>query len=347
MGTINTIKGIIDSSVINKICIHEHLLIDMTHEAISPTSEDALSLYNSKVCMDNICLLKKNPYLVYENLILDNVKMAVDELKYAEKAGVNLFIDLTSIGLGRNIVKLQDISNATNVNIVVGCGLFVHDSIPAKYANWSVEQISDLMLDEIQNGIEGTKIKPGIIGEIGTSEKVYQIEEKSLHAAAKAYDYSKLSVMVHTYPWSKAGLYAAQILLNDGVPAKKICVCHVDVTFNYDYIIELLKLGVYIEFDDFGKEFEFEQQAGAFAGGPFEKDISRVHMLKRLCEEGYTNRILLANDVCMKSLLRAFNGNGYYHVFTNIIPMMSDQQINEKSIRALISDNPYNFLFDK
>jgi len=343
---VNTVNGRICAQEVNRMLIHEHLLIDMTHEAIPPSDELALNLYHGKVKKENIEELRRNPYIIRDNLVLDDVDVAVAELDAAKQEGVNVIVDLTTVGLKRDAVRLRQISDALKVHIIAGCGLFVHDSLPDAYLSWSVEKIAAWMISDIEIGIDGTDIKAGIIGEIGTSEKIYPIEEKSLHAAALTYGATGLSIMVHIYPWSEAGLNAAQLLLSEGVPPGKICICHVDVSFNERFMHELLDLGVYIEFDDFGKEFEFEPQKGAFAGGSFETDQKRVQMLSHLCNAGYTSQIMLANDVCTKSLLRAYGGNGYVHLFSNIIPMMRDAQIDDAVIQTLLHENPIRFLFD-
>lgn len=341
-----TVQGSISGEDIDNICVHEHLLIDMTHEAVVPKSKEAMEIFNGLVDKQNAYMLRKNPYIVYENLILEEVEDALSELRYAQSEGVGILVDVTSVGLGRNINKLKLIANRTDISIAVGCGLFVHDSLPKEYADWSSVRIYDWMMDEIEHGIDETGIKPGIIGEIGTSEIIYPIEEKSLIASAKAQKNSGLPVMLHTYPWSEAAFDATQIMLAEGAKPEKICVCHVDVSFNYELIKKLLGLGVYIEFDDFGKELEFEAQEGAFAGGTFEKDIDRVFMLKKLCSEGYSKKILLANDICTKSMLHKFGGTGYDHIFKNIIPLMADQGITEADINSLIKVNPQLFLFE-
>jgi phosphotriesterase-related protein len=345
MRTINTIKGQITSGETEMICVHEHLFIDMTHEAVQPEPESA-KLFYGRVKMQNIGLLRRNPYVVRTNLVLDNVRMAAREAAFAQNEGVNLLLDLTSVGLGRDVMKLKKVSGRTHLNIVAGCGLFTHDAIPSMYSDWSVERIAEWMIAEITTGIGNTGIKPGVIGEIGTSEKIYPVEERSLKAAAIAGVHTGLPVYIHTYPWSRAGLDAVDIVLEGGVPGKDICVCHLDVTFDYEYILMMLKKGVYVEFDNFGKEFYFESQNGAFAGGPFETDLARVRMLKRLIDGGYAGQLLIANDLCLKSMLHAYGGWGYDHVFRNIVPMMRMEGIGEQEIRTVLVDNPKRFLFD-
>jgi len=321
------------------------MLIDLTHEAIAPSDDLARHLFNDKVNDENVQQLRKNPYVVLENLVLDNVDLAITELEATKPFGVNLLVDLTSIGIKRDIRALRQISDASNVQVVAGCGLFVQDSLPEMYLSWSEDKIFDLMMSDITKGIDGTDMKAGVIGEIGVSEYIHPIEEKSLRAAARAANESGLPVMVHTYPWSESALQAVQLLLSESVPPEKICVCHMDVTFNKRLMTMLLSLGVYIEFDNFGKEFDFPPQEGAFAGGPFETDQKRVQMLSSLCKMGYTKQLLLANDVCIKSLLRKHGGSGYVHLFERIVPMMRDTGFDNEAVHTLIHENPIRFLF--
>ena len=105
-----------------------------------------------------------------------------------------------------------------------------------------------------------------------------------------------------------------------------------------------MKLGVYIEFDNFGKEFYFEAQDGAFAGGPFATDVERVRTLKQLVEDGYVNQLLIANDVCLKASLHKYGGWGYDHIFQNIVPMMRQEHIAPGHIRQIVDLNPILFL---
>lgn len=347
MKAINTINGKVTEKDVDLISPHEHLFIDMTHEAIQPQTPEAKDLFQGDINMINLGALCRNPYIIRTNLILDNVDTAITEIEHVRKKGVNLMVDLTTVGLGRDIDKLKMVNEHTNMDIVVGCGLFTHDTIPNKYSCWSIDKIADWMISEIENGIENTGIKAGVIGEIGTSEKIYPVEVRALKAAAIASVNTGLSVFIHTYPWSRAGLEAVDIVMENGVSPERICVCHLDVTFDEEYLNMMLQKGVYVEFDNFGKEFYFESQDGAFAGGPFETDLARVRMLKRLIENGYGHRLLIANDLCLKTMLRSYGGWGYDHVLTNIVPMMRMEGIAEHDINKMVKGNPIQFLFSE
>ena len=345
MKEIQTLKGVRSLDNYHRLCAHEHLLLDMTHEAVEPKTEEEKELFYGKVTMEGLGVLRRNPYIVRENLILDSVEDAIHEMGYLKKHNVDLFLDLTpTVGLGRDIHKLKEISDRTDIDIVCGTGFFVHDSLDEKTSALSADQMADIMIREIEEGIDGTGIRAGVIGEVGVSEKIYPIERESLLAAAKAHRKTGLPIYLHTYPWSRAGLEAAELLVDSGVDPKRICVCHIDVTFDYGYLLDLLKLGVYIEFDNFGKEFYFEAQDGAFAGGPFATDVERVRTLKQLVEDGYVNQLLIANDVCLKASLHKYGGWGYDHIFQNIVPMMRQEHIAPGHIRQIVDLNPILFL---
>lgn len=344
MKVIQTVRGAVPAEQIQRICVHEHLLLDMTHEAIEPKTEAEKRMFYGEIRMDNLGLLRRNPYVVRDNLLLNSVSDAVEEVKPLMDCGCNLLLDLTSVGLGRDVRGLKKISEQTGLNVACGCGLFVHDSRVEAYADWSVDRLTSWMLDEIANGVADTGIRPAVIGEIGTSERIYPIEERALLSAANAAVESGLPVYIHTYPWSRAGLDAVDLLCRNGVQPDKICICHLDVDFDEEYILRALDRGVYVEFDNIGKEYCFEAADGAFAGGPFETDWARAEMLKKLIERGWISRLLAANDLCLKASLHKYGGWGYDHLYTNFIPMMKMSGIAEKDIRRIMDENPRAFI---
>lgn len=344
MREINTFKGKMPLDKYHRVLAHEHLLIDLTHQAVKPSSEDERKLLDTEIEMELLGMLRRNPYIIRSNLLLDDVDTAINEMKYVSRHNVELIIDLTSIGIKRDIHKLKKISESIDLDVVIGTGFYTHDSLSTKEAALSVDEMAQIMIDEIENGIEDTGIKAGVIGEVGVSAEIHPVERKSILAAAKAHKKTGLPIYLHTYPWTRAGLEAAELLIENGVNANNICVCHIDVAFDHEYLKLLLDRGVYIEFDNFGKEFYFEKQDGSFAGGPFETDVARVHMIKRLIGEGYGNRILIANDICLKASLHKYGGWGYDHIFQNIIPMMRSEKLYEDEISMIVDENPLRFL---
>ena len=288
--------------------------------------------------------MRRNPYKVKDNLLLNDVETTIYEMGFVKRAGIDTIVDLSLRDIGRDVGKLKKISEASGVNIIAGCGLYTYDTVEQAEETMSAEQLAEWMVGELTVGIEGTGIKAGVIGEIGTSETIRPVEEKSLHAAGIAQKQTGLPVYVHIYPWGKEGNKALGILMQHGVSPERVCICHGDVTFDYEYLTSVLKRGAYIEFDDFGKEFCILPEPGGFAGGDFAKDSERVNILKKLIDDGYKQQILLANDVCLKVLLHSYGGWGYDHVISNIVPMMYAAGISQEAIDRIIKLNPISFL---
>lgn len=343
MNTVNTVNGPISLDEMGLTSPHEHVFINISNQYPGKKDVYGINGDTDKVDIKNLGALRRDCYLIRDNLIIDDLETAIYEISYLARAGVKTLVDLTLDGIGRDVVKLKAVSAATGVNIIAGCGLYTHDTIPKKFEDMSVDELAEHFIQELTVGIGSTGIKAGIIGEIGTSERIYPIEEKSLRAAALANKTTGVPIYIHTYPWGNAAEKAIDIIEEYGCSASDICICHVDVQFNLDYIIAILKRGAYIEFDDFGKEFYIIKKPGEFAGGAFATDVERVHMLKKLSKLGYANQILMATDVCLKELLRSFGGWGYDHIYSNIIPVMHNEGIDDELINTLINVNPKRF----
>ena len=344
MNMINSVNGAVDIEQLGIVAPHEHIFIDITNQFSGEKSIPGIDGKNDNVDIKNIGLLRRNCYLIKDNLIIDSVEDAIRETLFFKQAGGKTIVDLTPVGISRDVHKLKQVSDATGLNIITCCGLYTNDTIPESFRRMDVYELAEHFVSELTVGIGSTEIKAGVIGEIGTSEVIFPDEEKSLRAAAIASKKTGVPIYVHIYPWSYNGEIALDIIESYGVEASSVCICHVDVKFDYDYMIRLLKRGAYIEFDDFGKEFYIVKQPGEFAGGAFASDIERVRMLMKLCEQGFEKNILLANDVCLKILLRSYGGWGYDHVHTNIVPMMLSEGFDSNVLRVLIEKNPALFL---
>ena len=204
----------------------------------------------------------------------------------------------------------------------------------------TVEELADEMVAELTEGIDGTDIKAGIIGEIGTSMVMHEDEIKVLKASALAHAKTGAPVMVHLCPWVKNGMQVIDILESHGVSPKHICLCHTDVLLDVEDMRNLLKRGVYLEFDNFGKEFT---QGSAY--GRFPSDEERMEIFYKLVDAGFLNQILVACDVCLKNLLVAHGGPGYGHFLLRIVDMIREKCANaEEIIQAVLVDNPARYL---
>ncbi len=327
------------------VTTHEHVLLDLTafyQELPVPGIEDPAT---QKVEMWNLGILSRDCYALKDNLLLDDEAVAIDELKRFKEAGGDTVVDASLPGIGRDPQALARIAKATGLNIIMGTGFYVGETHPAELATMTDEQVGDLMVKELVEGVDG--VRAGYIGEIGISEIFDDKERKVLRAAAIAQKKTGVAINVHINPWTVNGLEAADILLDAGVDPRRICISHIDVENREEYIYALLKKGVYVEFDNFGKEYYIRREVRNSGYGLFVHDTDRVKLLKKMIDDGYLRQILLSCDLCLKNLMHKYGGWGYDHLLTNIVPMMQDEGITDEQISILLKDNAADWLCTK
>lgn len=340
--SVMSVTGELSKEQLGVVTTHEHVLLDLTAFYQSLPVEGVDDPATQKVEMWNLGILSRDCYALKDNLLLDSEELAIEELLHFKKAGGKTVVDASLPGIGRNPEALKRISEKTGLNIIMGTGFYVGETHPKELENMTEKQIADIMVKELTVGING--VKAGYIGEIGISEIFDDKERKVLRSAAIASGYTNASINVHINPWTTNGLEAADILLNSGTSPKKICISHIDVENREDYILELLKKGVYVEFDNFGKEYYIRREVRNSGYGLFVHDTERVTLLKKLIDLGYIKQILLSCDLCLKNLTHKYGGWGYDHVLKNIVPMMEDEGITTEQIKTLLIDNPAEWL---
>jgi phosphotriesterase-related protein len=106
----------------------------------------------------------------------------------------------------------------------------------------------------------------------------------------------------------------------------------------------LLDLGVCLGFDNFGKEFYIDPDDRGFAGGIFARDLERVRIIRQLISRGHEAQILIANDICLKSMLHAYGGWGYDHILRHIVPMLRHEGVPQTAIDTFLIHNPRRLL---
>lgn len=344
--SIMTVTGRVSKDSLGVVLPHEHAFIDLRKLVPAPIGISQQKLANDQVNIRNLGKLMRNPYAVLDNAVIDDEDVIRDELLKFKKAGGKTFVDLTLREIGRDPVLLAGLARELDLNIIAGCGYYVRGSHPPDMDAKTVDSIVEELLHEIRVGIDGTTIKAGVIGEIGTSEIIYPNERKALLAAAIVQKETGLGLHVHTDLYSTNGYEIVDLLTQHGAAAEKVCINHIDVDIRMAYIKDLLNLGVYVEFDNFGKEFYADKRDRSVLRGMFARDIERVMAIKQLIDLGFLSQILISTDVCLKTCLHRYGGWGYDHMITNIIPMMEDAGITPEQIETLMCSNPAAFMDD-
>lgn len=342
--SVQTVTKVIKKEDLKVVTPHEHIFIKLTNFYEERKLKDCPNPSTCPVTIDKLGILNRDPYALKDNLIMDDYETQKMEILRFKNAGGSTVVDATMPGIGRDPLLLKKIEEDTGLNVIMGTGFYVYSSHPEEMKKMSEEEIAELMIKEIEEGAEGTGVKAGVIGEIGISEIFNEEERRVLRASAIAHKKTGVGVLVHINPWTTNGIESVQILLDKGVSPDRIAISHIDVENNLDYILTLLKMGVYVEFDNFGKEYYVNREVRNAGYGLFVRDIDRVKLLKYLIDNGYRSQILLSCDVCLKTCLRSYGGWGYDHLLTNVIPMMEDEGITQEDIDAMLITNPANFL---
>lgn len=331
-----TVLGDVEESRLGVVSSHEHIFIDM-RKCVDITGNEP-GCFMDPMRMNNRCEVWSDPYAILDNALLDGVDAAVDEVAYFKEWGGQTIVDCTTDEIGRDPLALKEVAQRTGVNIILGCGHYYHKAHDPFVKTASVQELAEEMLKDLLHGIGDTNIKAGIIGEIGTSAVMTEDEKKVLKAAGIAGAVTGKAIHVHTDLYTENGFEIVKILTQEGVKSEKICIDHVDVWLRPDYIRALLQLGVYVEFDNFGKEF-YITEARRFA-----YDLERIRLLKVLIDEGYGRQLLVCNDICLKSMWKKYGGLGYAHILRTVKKMAVENGIDEKVYHSLLTDNVREFI---
>ena len=256
MSKIQTILGTIDPDRLSVTLPHEHLIID-SRCLWSPPKDNFLKSYaRQHVKMSNLGVLRRSPNIARDNLLLDDVRLAVKEVTEFKNAGGRSLVDATSIGLGRDIGALHAVANKTGLNIIAGCGYYIAKSHPPQIRNQSVEEIGDQIIGDITKGIEGSHARSGVIGEIGVSVEMDPAEKRVLKAAAAAHLETGCPIMVHLSPPGRQGKQVLNLLEKEGVPLTSVALSHLDSQLDVEYDISLARRGCFISYDQFSEQYE-------------------------------------------------------------------------------------------
>lgn len=261
---------------------------------------------------------------------LDQYAFICQEMNDLMTRGVRNVIEMTNRYMGRNAQFMLDVMRETGINVVACTGYYQDAFFPEHVATRSVQELAQEMVDEIEQGIDGTELKAGIIAEIGTSEgKITPLEEKVFIAAALAHNQTGRPISTHT-SFSTMGLEQLALLQAHGVDLSRVTVGHCDLKDNLDNILKMIDLGAYVQFDTIGKNSYY----------PDEKRIAMLHALR---DRGLLNRVMLSMDITRRSHLKANGGYGYDYLLTTFIPQLRQSGFSQADVDVMLRENPSQF----
>lgn len=343
MAYLNTVLGPIDAGAVGHTMSHVHLTIDLMCWHLPPESGPMRGLSEAKISLHNLGEVRRNAMRVKDNLVQDDLDLAIREASQYHLSGGATFINCDLPGIGRDIHALQRISRATGINIVASTGWYVQASHPAEVAAKSVEELTEIMTAEITEGIGKTGVKAGNIGEIALSGRTRQPfqpnEEKVLHAAARAQRNTGVSLTIHpNFPGNHWDTYI-DVLEKEGADLGRCYMSHLGLYPNPEVSKHILKRGVgFVSFDQLGHEELFGNPAAPSLG--YSTDKEEVRCVIDLLNAGFEDRLLLSAEVAMKTCYKEYGGWGYSHIHENVIPWLKSLGANDTQVDSIMAGNP-------
>jgi phosphotriesterase-related protein len=219
----------------------------------------------------------------------------------------------------------------------MGCGWYREAYYPPDLPvdRLTVDDLADRLVTEARDGVDGTGVRPGIIGEIGTDKPWVTAREERVHrAAAQASRRTGLAITTHAV-LSPVGRAQLRIFEEEGADPSRVVIGHADSYPDLDHYSAIVERGASVEFDFLGMTFSAVERHG---------EPRIIELLCELLSRGHVERVLLSQDVCHDSQLRRYGGNGYTYLADTFLPRLRDAGVSESEIETMTVANPRRLL---
>lgn len=299
-GQIMTVRGPIAPEELGVCMVHEHLIVDSW--AMWPVPN--------------------------YSLIVDDEDLVTEEVRAYKEAGGTTIVDVTTIGLERNPAALRRISEATGVQIVMGCGWYRERVYPAYIQERSADELAGMLVAEIERGAAGTAVRPGIIGEIGTERKfITPAQERVFRAAARAHRATGAPITTHTTHWGELALEQLALLAEEGVDPRRVIVGHLGDRRDIKLLLPIAETGAFLGIDNIGYH-------------DYQREERRAGNVMELIAAGFRSQVLLSMDIATLPELHWYGGKGFDYLLLRFVPLLRELGATEEDIHALLVDNP-------
>lgn len=308
MARVNAVLGPIDSADLGFTLMHEHIVIGMPGWDLDAT---------------------------YRPDRKQAIAYASESLAELRSLGVQSLVDPCPMELGRDPEIMAEVSQRSGVQIICSTGLYNERSgIPSYMRSRSTEELMEIYLKELEDGIGDTGIKPGFIKCATGRGAIGEHEARTLHAAARAGLATGTPVTTHTDEGS-LGQEQCDIFSAEGMPLSNVVIGHSCGTANLQYHVGLLDRGANLGFDRFGMESIFP-------------DKLRLASLIGLIGVGYADQIVVSQDFvsCMFSSKQSNfrvgtdRWRGRLYLVQEILPRLRAGGVGEDAIDALTVRTP-------
>ena len=259
--------------------------------------------------------------------------------------GVRTVVDLTVLGLGRDVARVGRVAERTRVQLVASTGYYTPDVLPAYFHTHGPgrlvggpDPLLGLFLRDIQEGIAGTGVRAAVLKVVTDEQGLTPDVRRVMEAAATAQRRTGVPVTTHTHAPSRNGRDQLRFLLERGVPPDRIVIGHCGDSQDLDYLRELMDAGATIGMDRFGMEHVLP-------------DDARLSTVLALLEGGYADRMVLSQDAAFFSRVtppswRAAHAPHWTmeNLSRRIVPRLLERGATADQVHQLMVVNPARVL---
>jgi phosphotriesterase-related protein len=315
MAGIETVRGTVDTARLGVTLMHEHIFV-LDAEIASNYPQE----WGDEAA---------------------RVAHAGARLNELKARGVDTIVDLTVIGLGRYIPRIQEIAAETDLNIIVATGIYTYCDLPHYFqyrgpgtALGGPELMADMFVRDIEEGIGGTGVRAGILKCATDAPGLTPGVERILRATAQAHRRTGVPISTHTHARRRVGLDQQRIFREEGVDLSRVVIGHSGDTTDIEYLEELIANGSYIGMDRFGVDsiLSFED---------------RVKTVARMCQREHAGKMVLSHDAAcfnhwlpeaqLPVLLPRWH---YLHIHNDVIPALKREGVTEGQLNTMLVENP-------
>lgn len=315
---INTATGRVEAADLGRTLMHEHLVVGMPGWQ-SDTRVPAPDFRNM-------------------------VAACVDRVQELQAGGFTSMVDPCPSDLGRDPELIGEVAARTGFNIIFATGLYNEHHGGATY--WSTvfrtdpdgeKRLRDVFVDEIENGVRGTGLKPGIL-KVGTAFPPFSDYEKGVFRAAAMASLAT-GTPITTHSEGVLGDEQLALLKSEGVPASRVIIGHCCGSEDHDYHMRIVNGGGFVGIDRFGIQRPLS-------------DESRIASILKLKEKGALGSLIVSHDsvCCWLGAMLPTAIADYMREFANpmrfsrvIAPMLESAGVTAAEIETLLVDNPRRY----
>jgi len=266
------------------------------------------------------------------------VQWGTEALAQVKRDGIDTILDVTTVDLGRQIDITREVAENSEVHIVAATG--VYRWVPPPLWGFDADGLAELFMREIEDGIEGTNVRAGIIKIAWDEEALLPSQrlrfEVIARAAARASKKTGVPVSCHTLATARQGEPLLDTFTEEGMDLGAAYIGHSNDTDDLDYLRELAARGASIGMD-------------RYFPGVTPSWRERSLCARALVDAGYGEQVCLSHDHAAYGLWASLplrDPSTYSFIPTRVLPWLREQGMTDDQIEGMMMRAPQR-LFER